>query len=61
MATRAIENHIKPKNVVVFDENILAQQVGEQEEKATINDEIHFHWAKLEIPVRIKKSGLQSR
>ena len=61
MATWTIDYHINPKNVVILDENEFTQQVSEQEEKTTINDEIHFHWAKLEIPVRIKKSGLQSR
>ena len=57
MTTWTIDYHINPKNVVILNENQLAQQVGQQEENTTIDNEIDLHRAKLEIPVRIKKSG----
>ena len=57
MTARTIDYHINPKNVVILNENQLAQQVGQQEENTTIDNEIDLHRAKLEIPVRIKKSG----
>ena len=43
MATWTIDNHIYPKNVVILYKNELAQYVCEQEEKATIHNEIYFH------------------
>ena len=57
MATGTIDNHINPENVVIFNENILSQQVCKKKKSYTIDNEINFHRTKMENPVRIKKSG----